>query len=343
MSCRTAACQHARVGIVGAALMIAVTACDGTLDAGHNVQRGQLPVGVRNPIVLVNDSWVDNWAGEDAVLLASNGGPTLVGLVVVASNYWPDLAANLSDGAAFVAAARASGLAHVPDPVPGSTTALTVPADEQIASTVPLRSAGAESILELSRRYALPGQPLVVVTGTQLTDLADAYLMDPTVVERVTVVAALGTYEPPKGVMMGANGDLDPWADWIVAQRFRYVQVSVTYSQLGEVTADDLPSLPDNPFGDWMAAKVTGAKLSGYINAADQLAVLAAGLPSFATTTVRCAPDTSTGFSGLLPGQGPTLLPDPNGNVTLVTAVAAPEARAQLWRWLQDPSTFGAP
>jgi hypothetical protein len=317
-------------------------ACDATLDAGRNEQQGLLPVDARNPMVLINDAWTDNWAGEDALLFANNDGPTLVGLIVDASKYWPDLTANLNDCTAFVTAARTSGLAPVPSPVAGSSTALTVPADQKIESTAPLRSAGAQAILELSRQYALPGQPLVVVTGAQLTDLADAYLMDPSVVDRVTVVAALGTYSAPKGAMTGANGDLDPWADWIVAQRFRYVQVSVAYSQLNEVNMDDLANLPKNPFGDWMAAKVSGGKLSGYVNAADQLAVLAAGLPSFATSTVQCAPDTSTGFGGLLPGQGPPLVPNDAGNVSLVTQVASADARALLWRWLKNPAMFGS-
>jgi hypothetical protein len=320
--------------------LLALAACDGTLDAGSNQPRGQLPVGAHNPVILINDAWLDNWAGEAAVLLANNAGPSVVGLVVDASNYWPDLAANLSDCGAFVKAARDSRLSYVPDPLSGSATPLTVPSDQKIESTVPLRSAGAQAIVDLSRRYYLPGQPVTVVTGTQLTDLADAYLIDATVVERVTVVAALGTYAAPKGAMTGANGDLDPWADWIVAQRFSYVQVSVTYSQGGEITADDVVKLPANPLGGWMAAKVTGGKLSGYVNAADQLAVFTAGVPGFATTTVRCAPDVSTGFAGLLPGQGPPLVPDDKGSVSLVTQVATADVRTQLWRWLQNPATF---
>ena len=39
---------------------------------------------------------------------------------------------------------------------------------------------------------SLPWRPLVVVTGSRLTDVADAYLMDPTVADRVVVVSALG-------------------------------------------------------------------------------------------------------------------------------------------------------
>ena len=70
-----------------------------------------------------------------------------------------------------------------------------------------------------------------------MTDIADAYLIDPSVVDRVVVVAALGTYTAPNGAMNPPNGELDPWADWIVAQVFQYIQVSAFYDQTGDVTA----------------------------------------------------------------------------------------------------------
>ena len=92
-----------------------------------------------------------------------------------------------------------------------------------------------------------------MVSATSLTDVADAYLVDHTVVDRVVVVAALGSYAAPDGIMAGPNGDMDPWADWIVAQRFRYIQVSAYYDQTGDVTAAEIPSLPQNPLGARMA------------------------------------------------------------------------------------------
>jgi hypothetical protein len=321
-------------------LTLAVVACDGTLDAGRNEQQGSLPVDKHNPVIITNDAWTDNWAGEFAVLLANNGGPTLVGLIVNASAYWPDLNANATDCDDFVAAARASGLKHVPDVTMGASSPLTVPADNRIESTDSPRSAGAQLIVDLSRRLSLPRQPLVVVAGAQLTDLADAYLIDPSVVDRVTVVAALGSYSSPQGLMTGPNGDLDPWADWIVAQRFHYIQISVVYDQTGDVTADDVANLPKNRFGQRIAAKVTKGQLSELANAADHLAVLAAGLPSFVTTVEHCSPDTSAGFNSP-EGQGPPLVPNRTGNVMLVTQAATSLVRTELWQMLRNPSSFG--
>ena len=45
------------------------------------------------------------------------------------------------------------------------------------------------------------------------------------------------------------NGEMDPWADAIVATRFRYVQVSAFYDQLADLPTSILGMLPANDFG----------------------------------------------------------------------------------------------
>jgi hypothetical protein len=263
----------------------------------------------------------------------------LAGIVVTASRYWSDLDANVAGWKKLVAAARASGLDHIPDVTVSASSPLSAPADGRIESTVPNRSTGAKLILDVSQKMSSPGHSVVVLACTQLTDVADAYLMDPTVVDRAVVVAPLGAYSPPEGLMTGPNGDLDPWADWIVAQKFRYVQISATYDQSADVTADDIPSLPRNAFGDWMAAKQPN--LSPLNTAADQMAVLAVALADFPVTVERAASDPSAGFGNPV-GQGPPLLPDPNGNAWLVTEVRPRLGQSVLWQMLLDPSTFGS-
>jgi hypothetical protein len=302
--------------------------------------QGKLPVDNHNPVIIDNDGWSDNWLGEYAVLLANSGGLTLAGIVVDASSYWSDEEANATGWTNLVMAARGSGLVHIPDVTRGASVPLTVPADQQIESTVPLRSPGAQLIVDVSRRLSLPGQPVVVVTGAQLTNLADAYLTEPTVVDRVVVVASLGSSSSGKTLMTGPNGDLDPWADWIVAHKFHYIQVTVLYDQAGDVTAGDIASLPKNAFGDWMAAKQ--ANLSKLNTAADQVAVLAAAVSEFVTTVERSEPDPTAVF-GSPQGQGPPLIPSATGNASVVSQVDASLPRARLWRMLQDPQIFGGP
>jgi hypothetical protein len=320
-----------------AALALAPAGCGGALDAGRDRSHGLLPVDERNPVIIDNDWWKDNWLGEYAVLLANSGGPPLAGIIISNTQYWPDVNANASGWTNLVTAARSSGLKNVPDVTVSVGAPLVRPADGQIDSTTPNRSAGARLIVDLSRQLSLPWRPVVVLGGAPLTNLADAYLIDHSVVDRVVVVAALGEYASPQGAMNGPNGDLDSWSDWIVAQRFRYVQVSAYYDQTGDVTAAQVADLPGNALGTWMADKLPD--LFTIPNASDQIAVLSVGLPTFAVSVHRASPDTSVAFDAM---QGPPLVPDPNGNAWIVTQIAAPLAAARLWQMLLAPHTFGS-
>ena len=318
-----------------AAAIALAAGCGGTLDAGRDRPHGLLPIDERNPVILANDNWSDNWSGEYTALLANSGGPPLAGIIVNATNYWSDLNSNATGWTKLVTAAQSSGLARLPPVTASAGAPLVRPADGQVDSTVPNNSSGAQLIVRLSRELSLPLRPLVVLVDTSLTDIADAYLLDHTVVDRVVIVAALGQYAAPNGSMTGPNGDLDAWADWIVAQHFRYVQISTYYDQTGDVTMSQLANLPQNALGTWMADKQPN--LFKIPTASDQVTVLSAGLPAFATGVQRAAPDTSAAFQS---GQGPPLLPRPDGNVWLVTKIAAPLAAARLWQMLLDPATF---
>jgi hypothetical protein len=321
------------VAAIGAVLF---AACTDNLDAGFNRPRGPLPVDQANPVILYQDDWSGDWLGEYAVLLANSGGPPLAGIVINASKIWGDLDINVSGWNDLVNAARSSGLKNIPGVTPSAGAPLVVPADGQIDSTVSNNSAGAQLIRDLSTQLSQPGLPVVVVSATSLTDLADAYLIDHSVVDRVVVVAALGGYSAPNASMNAPNGDMDPWADWIVAQRFRYIQVSAYYDQTGDVTTADLASLPQNALGDRIATKQPN--IIPVLQACDQVALLAMGLPGFTVSAQQMSPDTSGGFD---PTQGPPLVPDPNGNDWVVTQITAPLAQSRLWQMLLDPQIFG--
>jgi hypothetical protein len=298
------------------------------------MSHGMLPVDERNPVIIDNDGWSDNWLGEYALLLANSGGPRVLGVIAHASDYWPNATANAAGWMNLIEVARASGLKNLPGVTTSSGAPLVRPSDGQIDSTAANASPGGRAIVELSRQFSLPSRPVTVLACGPLTNVADAYLIDPSVVDRVVIVAVLGSYAAPDGIMNGPNGDLDPWADWIVAQRFRYVQVSAYYVQTGDVTADDLASLPQNPFGDWMAAKQPD--VFDIPTASDQIAVLSVALPAFVTEVQRVSPDTSVGFDAT---RGPPLRPSAGGNAWVVTQIAPPLAASRLWQMLR-PWTF---
>jgi hypothetical protein len=314
-----------------AAVVLTAAACTQTIDAGSSRPHGRLPVDERNPVVLTNDGIDDNWQGEYAVLLANSGALKLDAIIVSTSPGWANIEANITGWRALVAAARMSGLRNIPDPIASTGQPLTRPADGAIDKTAANRSEGAHHIVEASHRLGLSYRPLVVVTGGRLTDVADAYLIDPTVVDRVVVVSALGMTTSSGGSMGIPNGEMDPWAEMIVAARFRYVQVSAYYDQLTDLPASRVAELPANAFGAWMAAKQT--KIWAVPLAADQVAVAALCLPEFTLAVDRVSPARL-----IEPGAtaGPDLVSDPDGRGWLVTESMGAVATDRLWELLGD-------
>jgi hypothetical protein len=247
---------------------------------------------------------------------------------------WSDLDANFRGWQELVTRGRESGFPNLPDPVRSASQPLLRPTDGSIESTAPNDSEGARFIVRTSIVLAKPNRPVVVATGGRLTDVADAYLLDPTVTDRVIVVASLGTgfSDAARVAHMGIpNGELDPWAGAIVIEKFRYVQVSAYYDQLTDLPPERVMDLPPNPLGDWMREK--RSQVLPILVASDQVSVIAVGLPSFTRNVVRVS---QSGWDG----DQPTLAPDPDGRAWLVTASDGRAASARLWQLLLDPATF---
>jgi hypothetical protein len=310
----------------------ALQACGGVLDAGWDEPRGPLPVDDRNPIVLCNDGSSDNWQGEYAMLFASTGGPALAGIVINDGWPWTDADENMTGWGQMVTAARDSGLRGIPDPLRSNGPALVQPSDGNIESTVPNRSEGAAFIVDLSKRLSQPFRPLVVVTGGRLTDVADAYLIDHTLPERIVVVAALGAANTDGAEMGVPNGFLDTWADIIVAKKFRYVQVSTFDTETADIPNSLLAQLPANSFTAWIQSKQPNIK-----NAFDQGSLLVVAIPSIVSAYSRVVQQ------GVNSDNMPVLFNDPSGPDWLVSQIKSSLATARLWEMLLDPATFRSP
>lgn len=318
--------------------------CDATQNAcvpantSDSSPNGPLPVDQRNPVILINDGAYDNWFGEYAVLLANGGGSPLAGIIVNEDADWPNIETNVTGYQDLVAAARASGLTNLPDPISSIGAPLVRPASGSIDDTQPNHSEGALLIVSVSKSLGIPNRPVVIATGGGLTDVADAYLVDPTVTERVVVVSSLGSVSSSGGEMGSPNGDIDPWADYIVASRFRYVQVSAWYDQTTDVPSSSLSELPNNALGAWIAAKQPN--IWQWSPVSDQVAVLAVGLPAFATAiehvSVGMPSDAGqTGDAGTT--SGPNLPADQAGSDWLVTACDGSAATELFWKVLLRP------
>jgi len=313
-------------------LALSALSCSETRNLGSSSPHGLLPVDERNPILLTNDGVYDNWQGEYAILLASSGGPRLAGIVIGTSPNLPKIEENIAGWRGLVEAAHDSGLTDIPDPTASIGAKLVRPANGQLEATTPNRSEGARLIVELSKQLSLPYRPLVVVTGGRLTDVADAFLIDPTVAQRTVVVSSLGSLTASGGAMADPNGEMDPWADAIVTARFRFVQVSAFYDQLMDVPSSRFHELPANPLGQWIQAKQP--QVWDLPKASDQVAVLAVGDPAFALEVdrVSAAPLPANGTAG------PDLISTPDGPAWLVTQCDGAKAAERFWQALGELS-----
>jgi hypothetical protein len=317
-------CLAARLSIA-----LALTGCGGQLDAGFDVPHGPLPVDERSAVVVLNDGARDNWQGEYAAILAASGQLRFVGLVVNSTNEYPSVETNVTGYREMINAGRESGMRHLPDPTASIAPALTEPASGSIEDTVPNRSEGARLVLEAAAAYGSVIHPLALATGGALTDVADAYLMDPSLAERAVVVSSLGQTDGDGASPFNPNGGHDTWATFIVASRMRLVQVNGYYDQLLDVPEAQAKELPKNAFGRWMAAK--RPDLLDVILACDQITVLAVALPWFSSGVTHLRVDDAD------PMQ---LVPDAAGQIWHVAQTDSTRARSEIWATLKDPSTF---
>ena len=313
-----------------------LSACGGTLDAGSDRSSNDgldwgdgFPVDATNPVILSNDGPIDNWQGEYAVLLTTTG-LDLRGVVINDSGVWPDLGYNIDGWQSLWDAAAASGVQGLPELTSSGSPPLVQPSSGEIDDTVPNGSPGAELIIQEAMSLGAGDRPLAVVAGGRLTDVADAYLLEPEIAERIVVVAALGEQQGDEVVLGIPNGELVAWANVVVVERLVFALVTARYDQKSSVTSERLSELPENPFGAWISGKYEDI---WWAIAADQVAVLAGALPGFAQQIDRAS---VSGTTTLDFGDTPTLAIDENGSGWVVTAVDGELATRTFWDLLEQ-------
>jgi hypothetical protein len=235
--------------VCGAIILAIVSASSGC--GNHDPIR--LPYDRSNPVVYDNDEAVDVYVDEYLLALASLGEIQLKGMLTSSSikpfNQWvpaADYTRMVNDRRTLAAAAKASGFRQLPELILGPMGELEKPASGRIEDT---RSIGAEGswFIVKEARKASPEKPLVVVAGGPLTAEADAYLLDPTIANKV-IVAWLGGRKEDMG---DYNGWADPWAAYIVLEKLRLVQFPYQMAP-PRVTKSELLSLPASPLRDFM-------------------------------------------------------------------------------------------
>ena len=232
----------------------------------------------------------------------------------------------------------------MPDATAGPNVALVRPASNRIEDTKSLHSTGGGVIVNTALQ-ATPEKPLVVVTGGQLTAVADAYLQNPAIANRIIVSGIFGALNKTY------NAGLDAWAWTIVISKFRCLSFSdsdtdVQYNQAMHSACSQTPKnrflqeiqdgiLPQTVFYQWMLEKHHPRHPSKYMEQdGDSPAAIVLMRPDYITKIERwrC---TGIDINGL-----PKLVPDNKGPLYLVTQANGSVATDEFWRAIENRASW---
>jgi hypothetical protein len=303
-----------------------------------------LSVGPSCPFVYVNDQ-NDNYNAELALAMASRGYVDLVGFLFgYAGEPWltdDEFAtrrdAYLGHHRTVHQRARASGFTDLPPPEVGVVgDRHERPASGAVPDTSVIGSPGTDRIVQAARE-ASPERPLVVVVGSDLCTVADAYLTDPSIAERL-VVYLNWTGEIDE---LGYNLRQSGWSAFVVLQRLSTALVGKGAPLL---TVERVRDLPDTTLRRFMLEKEHfqyGRPLrDGQTYDGDSAAILAAGHPDTRgqTRAVRVTGETSPPFRAAF--QVPTLSfgAGPASVEGILESRGLTEA---YWSHLKAPETWG--
>lgn len=319
------------------------TSCDGrrgliallaVLVAGCEKPReARLPYNQDNPVLYDNDAADDVYADELLLALASTGEIRLAGMITSSSiapenPFVPpaDFDRFVRDREELVAKAEASGLTNIPPRVLGPNGQLERPTSQRIEDTRPLDSPGSRLIVSEAKKASVE-KPLVIVVGGPLTAEADAYLLDPSIADKM-VVAWIGGRRDDMG---DYNGWSDPWAAYIAMHRLRLIQFTA-YGGRPHVAKAALPSLPASPLRDYMVQKHHPTNGDPGDWDADSPPAISLVRPDFALRIKRVSFAKWVSVTIDVPHEVPGFKSDANGRMQVVTRCDAEVATKEWWR-----------
>ena len=313
----------------------------GTPLAGDSIP--ELPFNHLNPVIYDNDDHRDMYTDEYLLALTSAGEINLRAIITTYSASEEEYGLFVTGRQVIIDKARASGFINLPDATAGPAQRLQQPTSNRIEATQPLNSAAGRRIIEVALQ-ATPEMPLVLITGGQLTAVADAYLQNPRIADRIVICGIFGVLTATYNVR------LDPWAWAIVVSRFRCVSIAdaeepSAYGQVFQYERPRTPKqrfledlrngvFPSTPFYSEMLDKHHPVHPASYMeHDGDTPAAILLMRPDYLTRVERwrC---TGVGADG-----SPQFIRDGKGALYLAVAADASTATKEFWRALENPDT----
>lgn len=205
-------------------LFLLLSFCVSAQKIQYTINNGLQIEGVdgTNPVILDNDMILDTPELFYLWLKANRGQLNLVGNINTRNLFIPPNVlpqntheSTFQEWTRAYNAAISSGLKNIPQPIKGADWYLTKPSTGVIEQTVRKDSPGSDLIISEALK-ASPSKPLIIIVGGQATSVANAYLKNPTIIDRVIVFHVDGWGSTQ------FNG-VDYWANEIVMRRMKYI------------------------------------------------------------------------------------------------------------------------
>jgi hypothetical protein len=299
-----------------------------------------VPFDHRNPVLYDNDDHRDVYTDEYLFALASAGSIDLKGIITTYSADRVEYDLFIKGRQEIINMARESGFTNLPDATAGPYVPLQRPATNRIEDTQPLNSDGGRIIVEAALQ-ATKKRPLVIIAGGQLTAIADAYLQNPEIADKIIVSGIFGARDKTY------NAGLDSWAWAIVLSKFRCLSISdsgldTVYNKVFHSERPQTPKLrfsedlqngvfPSTEFYQWIVKKHHPRHPASYMEQdGDTPAAIPLMRPDYITKSERwrCKRIDSNGM--------PELVPDNNGPLYLVIEARSSIATKEFWRAIES-------
>ena len=231
----------------GEAMNLAPVALEKAAKLGYRLDSGGLQIlglDSTNPVIFDNEQWDNGPDNEYVWAKASSGSLDLRGNIVTRDFHkGASQDEQMKKARQELREARMAGFSHLPEMTLGATALLAWPASGNLDSLTPTRSAGSDLIVAEARK-ATPDKPLLVVAGGPLTTVAQAWLTDHSIAERM-IVAGIYTYQ--------MHPD-DTVANYLVARKCRYLQWGRQYIWGGKPDTSLIKSVPPTLMGERVKA-----------------------------------------------------------------------------------------
>jgi hypothetical protein len=222
----------------------------------ESVRPDILPLSKKCAVICDNDDHRDVYTDEYLMALSSIGEINLKSII---TTYSPNEYQTFVKGREMIMeVAKKSGLKNLPALFSGTNKKLICPESNRIEDTRSLEIDGSSFIVQQAKK-ASPKKPLVVIAGGQLTTIANAYLLDPSIAPNMVVMGVFGAQS------IDYNAGLDAWAWAIILAKFRTVAIPIGPSGNRGVVYMKPPKVPkerilaeldqDIPFFKWMYEK----------------------------------------------------------------------------------------